>query len=79
MVTHRRHQLYLGAKMNKIYSILFDIFAAALFILSIWLMSRTDDEVIGLILFGFGVAMALLYKGDSLWNSEPQPKNKTKK
>jgi hypothetical protein len=77
MVTHRRHQLYLCDKMNKIYSILFDIFAASLFMLSMWLMGRTDEKWIGVILFG--AAMVLLYKGDSLWTTKPQPKNKTKK
>ena len=63
--------------MNKIYSILFDIFAASLFILSMWLIGRSDETWIGIIVFA--VAMVLLYKGDSLWNSEPQPKNKNKK
>jgi hypothetical protein len=62
--------------MNKIYSVLFDIFAASLFMLSMWLMGRTEDKVIGLILFC--VAMTLLSIGDSVWNTEPQPKNKTK-
>jgi hypothetical protein len=63
--------------MNKIYSILFDVGAASLFVLSMWLMGRTDDKVIGIILFG--VAMVLLYKGDSLWTVKTEPKNKTKK
>ena len=63
--------------MNKIYSILLDVVAASLFVVSMWLIGRTDDEVIGLILFG--IAMALLVKGDSLWTVKPEPKNKTKK
>lgn len=63
--------------MNKIYSILLDVVSASLFLLSMWLMGRTDDEVIGLILFG--VAMILLVKGDSLWTVKTEPKNKTKK
>jgi hypothetical protein len=63
--------------MNKIYSILFDIFAASLFMLSMWLMGRTDEKWIGVILFG--AAMVLLYKGDSLWTAKPEPKKKGKK
>jgi predicted membrane channel-forming protein YqfA (hemolysin III family) len=63
--------------MNKIYSILLDIFAASLFILSMWLIGRSDETWIGIIVFA--AAMVLLYKGDSLWNSKPQPKTKTKK
>ena len=63
--------------MNKIYSILFDIFAAALFMLSMWLIGRSDAKWLGLILFG--IAMVLLYKGDSLWTAKPEPKKKTKK
>jgi hypothetical protein len=63
--------------MNKIYSILFDIFAASLFMLSMWLMGRTDEKWIGVILFG--AAMVLLYKGDSLWSTKSEPKKKTKK
>jgi len=62
--------------MNKIYSILFDIFAAGLFLLSMWLMGRSDEKWVGLTLFG--IAMFLLYKGDSLWNTKPEPKKKTK-
>lgn len=77
MVTHRRNQLYLYDKMNKIYSILFDIFAAALFMLSMWLIGRSDAKWLGLILFG--IAMVLLYKGDSLWTAKPEPKKKGKK
>jgi hypothetical protein len=63
--------------MNKIYSILFDIFAAGLFILSMWLIGRSDAKWVGLILFG--IAMFLLYKGDSLWSTKSEPKKKTKK
>lgn len=77
MVTHRRYQLYLGAKMNKIYSILLDVVAASLFALSMWLMGRTDEKWIGIILFG--PAMTLLCKGDSLWTAKPEPKKKGKK
>jgi hypothetical protein len=77
MATHRRHQLYLGAKMNKIYSILLDVVAASLFVLSMWLMGRTDEKWIGIIVFA--AAMVLLYKGDSLWSTKSEPKNKTKK
>ena len=63
--------------MNKIYSILLDIFAASLFILSMWLIGRSDETWIGIIVFA--VAMVLLYKGDSLWSTKSEPKNKTKK
>ena len=42
-----------------------------------WLMGRTDEKWIGVILFG--AAMALLYKGDFLWATKPQPKKKGKK
>jgi hypothetical protein len=77
MVTHRRHQLYFCDKMNKIYSLLLDVGAASLFVLSMWLMGRTNEKWIGIILFG--VAMALLYKGDSLWSTKSEPKKKTKK
>ena len=63
--------------MNKIYSILFDIFVAALFILSIWLISMSDAKFIGLVLFG--VSMCFLIKGNSLWDIKPDPKKKTKK
>jgi len=63
--------------MNKIYSILFDIFAAALFMLSMWLIGRSDAKWVGLILFG--IAMFLLCKGDSLWATKSEPKKKGKK
>jgi hypothetical protein len=63
--------------MNKIYSILFDVFAASLFMLSMWLIGRSDAKWVGLILFG--IAMVLLYKGDSLWTANPEPKKKGKK
>jgi hypothetical protein len=63
--------------MNKIYSLLLDVGAASLFVLSIWLMGRTDEKWIGVILFG--AAMVLLYKGDSLWSTKSEPKKKTKK
>ena len=62
--------------MNKIYSILFDIFAAGLFLLSMWLMGRSDEKWVGLTLFGS--TMVLLYKGDSLWTAKPEQKKKTK-
>jgi hypothetical protein len=77
MVAHRRHQLYFCDKMNKIYSLLLDVGAASLFVLSMWLMGRTDEKWIGVILFG--AAMVLLYKGDSLWSTKSEPKKKTKK
>lgn len=63
--------------MNKIYSLLLDVVAAALFMLSMWLMGRSDAKWVGLILFG--TAMVLLYKGDSLWATKPQVKKKGKK
>jgi len=63
--------------MNKIYSLLLDVVAAALFMLSMWLMGRTGAIWFGLILFG--IAMVLLYKGNSLWATKPQPKKKGKK
>jgi len=63
--------------MNKIYSILFDIFAAGLFLLSMWLISRSDAKWVGLILFG--IAMFLLCKSDSLWATKSEPKKKGKK